>query len=152
MCWCFFFSSRRRHTRCALVTGVQTCALPIWSEDPCERFRDVILNTPPCVDVFGLIRTDILRKTALHRPYYGSDRGLMVELALYGRFSEVKEELLLGREHAGQSIRLGRCDQQTWMDPTKRQPTRFPGRQFHVQCLLSVLSRPLAVELGCAHV
>src|SRR3546814_8891667 len=29
----FFFSSRRRHTRCALVTGVQTCALPIWSVD-----------------------------------------------------------------------------------------------------------------------
>src|SRR3546814_10702074 len=26
---CFCFSSRRRHTRCALVTGVQTCALPI---------------------------------------------------------------------------------------------------------------------------
>src|SRR3546814_205268 len=29
-CLCFFFSSRRRHTRCALVTGVQTCALPIY--------------------------------------------------------------------------------------------------------------------------
>src|SRR3546814_5552148 len=29
---CFFFSSRRRHTRCALVTGVQTCALPILVE------------------------------------------------------------------------------------------------------------------------
>src|SRR3546814_9924319 len=28
----FFFSSRRRHTRCALVTGVQTCALPICLE------------------------------------------------------------------------------------------------------------------------
>src|SRR3546814_12732714 len=28
-CSCFFFSSRRRHTSCALVTGVQTCALPI---------------------------------------------------------------------------------------------------------------------------
>src|SRR3546814_16151777 len=27
-----FFSSRRRHTRCALVTGVQTCALPIYNE------------------------------------------------------------------------------------------------------------------------
>src|SRR3546814_3799595 len=27
--FCFVFSSRRRHTRCALVTGVQTCALPI---------------------------------------------------------------------------------------------------------------------------
>src|SRR3546814_4406540 len=28
----FFFSSRRRQTRCALVTGVQTCALPIYIE------------------------------------------------------------------------------------------------------------------------
>src|SRR3546814_5312773 len=27
---CFFFSRSRRHTRCALVTGVQTCALPIF--------------------------------------------------------------------------------------------------------------------------
>src|SRR3546814_17906658 len=33
----FFFSSRRRHTRCALVTGVQTCALPI------SRRRDDLL-------------------------------------------------------------------------------------------------------------
>src|SRR3546814_13247408 len=30
----FFFSSRRRHTRCALVTGVQTCALPISGATP----------------------------------------------------------------------------------------------------------------------
>src|SRR3546814_8457694 len=30
----FFFSSRRRHTRCALVTGVQTCALPISCANP----------------------------------------------------------------------------------------------------------------------
>src|SRR3546814_3788855 len=27
---CFFVASRRRHTRCAVVTGVQTCALPIY--------------------------------------------------------------------------------------------------------------------------
>src|SRR3546814_2217540 len=35
----FFFSSRRRHTRCALVTGVQTCALPI-SVRPGKRGQD----------------------------------------------------------------------------------------------------------------
>src|SRR3546814_2269381 len=44
----FFFSSRRRHTRCALVTGVQTCALPISDliaygdgllVDPATQFR-----------------------------------------------------------------------------------------------------------------
>src|ERR671914_3018697 len=30
LCSFFFFSSRRRHTRSFHVTGVQTCALPIW--------------------------------------------------------------------------------------------------------------------------
>src|SRR3546814_4064956 len=35
----FFFSSRRRHTRCALVTGVQTCALPILA-NPKVAFAD----------------------------------------------------------------------------------------------------------------
>src|SRR3546814_12330010 len=35
----FFFSSRRRHTRCALVTGVQTCALPICSARTDRRRR-----------------------------------------------------------------------------------------------------------------
>src|SRR3546814_16947408 len=34
MLFVFFFSSRRRHTRCALVTGVQTCALPICAAFP----------------------------------------------------------------------------------------------------------------------
>src|SRR3546814_4364640 len=37
----FFFSSRRRHTRCALVTGVQTCALPIFERMASHRWDDV---------------------------------------------------------------------------------------------------------------
>src|SRR3546814_9754785 len=38
----FFFSSRRRHTRCALVTGVQTCALPIsCMTKPKESLEDL---------------------------------------------------------------------------------------------------------------
>src|SRR3546814_17857804 len=32
-----FFASRSRHTRCALVTGVQTCALPIWRRSEGRR-------------------------------------------------------------------------------------------------------------------
>src|SRR3546814_7316104 len=47
----FFFSSRRRHTRCALVTGVQTCALPIfdlfhWSASPIESARILSARRP----------------------------------------------------------------------------------------------------------
>src|SRR3546814_2066080 len=41
----FFFSSRRRHTRCALVTGVQTCALPILLE--------LNKGEPPLLSIFG---------------------------------------------------------------------------------------------------
>src|SRR3546814_15085291 len=55
MCVLFFFSSRRRHTRCALVTGVQTCALPICSTFPqgqeqtgnlglCERLPEQLVH------------------------------------------------------------------------------------------------------------
>src|SRR3546814_9656924 len=38
----FFFSSRRRHTRCALVTGVQTCALPILELGSTAKVRTLI--------------------------------------------------------------------------------------------------------------
>src|SRR3546814_3830385 len=41
----FFFSSRRRHTRCALVTGVQTCALPI-SHPAAPHWREVHQGRP----------------------------------------------------------------------------------------------------------
>src|SRR3546814_8870367 len=37
----FLFSSRRRHTRCALVTGVQTCALPICMRELAELVIDL---------------------------------------------------------------------------------------------------------------
>src|SRR3546814_7658846 len=50
----FFFSSRRRHTRCALVTGVQTCALPITVGTTASGAYvfsvDVVANTPIFID------------------------------------------------------------------------------------------------------
>src|SRR3546814_15985454 len=42
MCYCFF-SSIRRHTRCALVTGVQTCALPISTSGENDLVREALL-------------------------------------------------------------------------------------------------------------
>src|SRR3546814_6789473 len=42
----FFFSSRRRHTRCALVTGVQTCALPIYADRTSSGGRTGLLPRP----------------------------------------------------------------------------------------------------------
>src|SRR3546814_9605904 len=49
ICSSFVFSSRRRHTRCALVTGVQTCALPIsiTRNDALRRSLPVLLSGMP---------------------------------------------------------------------------------------------------------
>src|SRR3546814_18781583 len=58
---CGFFSSRRRHTRCALVTGVQTCALPILLVEPLGRLFSIelavklIVMTIPALTVSGLL-------------------------------------------------------------------------------------------------
>src|SRR3546814_4252170 len=63
-CVSFFFSSRRRHTMCALVTGVQTCALPISTNSshcPSERparaplvdARRECKNAPALIEVGG---------------------------------------------------------------------------------------------------
>src|SRR3546814_1798673 len=57
----FFFSSRRRHTRCALVTGVQTCALPIYVAC-CECV--VVLRTPRRQQLRGEQRNKQRRKPA----------------------------------------------------------------------------------------
>src|SRR3546814_2639896 len=47
----FFFSSRRRHTRCALVTGVQTCALPISAVPKRVGLHHFLELRPETVDV-----------------------------------------------------------------------------------------------------
>src|SRR3546814_5090584 len=43
--FCFFFASRRRHTRCALVTGVQACALPISDIQAIRRIKGLYCDT-----------------------------------------------------------------------------------------------------------
>src|SRR3546814_4492921 len=54
----FFFSSRRRHTRCALVTGVQTCALPIYIDKKVES-NVIIKNQGPGGDSGALLRKSL---------------------------------------------------------------------------------------------
>src|SRR3546814_18974559 len=60
----FFFSSRRRHTICALVTGVQTCALPISSiTGRPARQRRYSATTSPCFHTWATTWVVILRRS-----------------------------------------------------------------------------------------
>src|SRR3546814_14019035 len=59
----FFFSSRRRHTRCALVTGVQTCALPI--SPPGGRGGDLEGVLPPVTNWKSHNYTHLLEQPTL---------------------------------------------------------------------------------------
>jgi glycosyltransferase involved in cell wall biosynthesis len=60
---------------------------------------------PQFSPVFGLMRTDILRKTIQIGDFISSDRVLLAELALYGAFYEIMEYLLFIRFHMGMSVK-----------------------------------------------
>src|SRR5881296_13353 len=57
MGWIFFFSSRRRHTRCCCVTGVQTCALPIWLAQQYGLATQYYANTHPSIGNYFMLST-----------------------------------------------------------------------------------------------
>lgn len=83
---------------------------------PHERYKEVLIATRWCFEVFGLIRldalkqimrVDALKRTELMGPYYGSDKVLLAELSLIGRYVEIPEPLFLRRCHAKQSSAPG---------------------------------------------
>src|SRR3546814_1645071 len=80
----FFFSSRRRHTRCALVTGVQTCALPIYHAG---ELAALTLIVRPHVAIVTTI-------APAHMEYFGSEEAI----------ADAKGEIFEGLEPGGTAI------------------------------------------------
>src|SRR3546814_19941924 len=105
----FFFSSRRRHTRCALVTGVQTCALPIFLAEamaaglPVIAFdcaygpgdliipgQNGILVPPEDVALLATAMTDLLRRRQLQEQLGSAakmDERRFLPDAIFGRWT-----------------------------------------------------------------
>lgn len=67
--------------------------------DPVVRIRDLIGLEHENYQCYGLFLRDVLTRTHLLPPVKNNDRILIAELALYGRFVEIREELLLHRLH-----------------------------------------------------
>lgn len=71
-----------------------------------RRFWQVLRQARWGTHMFGVIRRDILRRTALLPNFAGSDRAMLAELALLGRFRCAEERLFLKRFHPDVSCEL----------------------------------------------
>jgi glycosyltransferase involved in cell wall biosynthesis len=123
------------------VTSHYDDRLELREETPHGRLRHLLSNITFCNPVLGLIRTESLRRTALHGSYVRSDHVLLAELAMAGRWTEVPEALFRRRIHAGKSTEAHRSlrDLAAWLDPQARLGFLFwPHLRLYLEHLRAV--------------
>lgn len=101
------------------LVGAETPS--ILDEDPVKRFSALLNYIGDCFSIFGVYRTPYLAKSTLHRPYYGSDRGLLAEMAILGKYRRIEEAVFYNREHLTRSTKLGsNMDRARWQNGNAR--------------------------------
>jgi len=115
---------------------------------PWQRFRRLTRFDYTCEEVFGLIRLATLRKTRLIMSYTDSDRTLLAELGLYGRFVIVPEALFFHRLHKGSSTEVYAdwFARVAWFDPAKAGKIAFPLWRQMGELAKSVLKAPIGIQ------
>ncbi len=114
------------------------------SDAPSERFRDLILGEHWCIDIFGVMRRKVLDQTPLIGSFIGSDRVLLAELGLRGRFLRVPRTLFHSRDHAGRSIRaIDIRSRASWFDPELGQRIVFPFWRTGIEYVRAIRRIPL---------
>lgn len=109
-----------------------------------RRFGSLICVNHACLPVFGLVRREALAKTRLIGSYVASDRVLLAELALHGRFHEVPIVLFYHREHPKRSTRAHNMQSRTaWFDPSKAGGVVFPNWRLLKEYTCSLRRSPL---------
>lgn len=92
---------------------------------PSTRFCELLGHDHNCEPTYGLIRSAILGKTRLQQNYTDSDRTLLCELSLYGRFVELPEPLFYKRYHPKNRY-IDMRARMAWFDPTRKGRAVFP--------------------------
>ena len=111
---------------------------------PHKRFGEILLHTFWCFEIYALIRRDAMLLTYPKRAYYGSDKVMLAQLSLLGRFIEVPEVQFFRRAHNGNSTNLTIKDREKWSHAPKTHwtlPTQFPCLKGYT---ISVLTFPLS--------
>ena len=94
--------------------------------NPVVRVRESLGFNTSCVEIFGVIRTSVLRRTPMIGAYTSSDRALLLELATHGRFHELDDVLLMRRQHESRSVRVTGRARNAWFDPSRAEVMTFP--------------------------
>ena len=109
------------------------------SQSPSERFTRIVAYHHKCEAICGVMRTDVLKQTRLHGAFADSDRVLLAEMALRGRFHLIGDHLFLRRQHASQaSKRRDRWETTLVFDPSKSGKLIFPFVREAVELFRSV--------------
>jgi len=95
------------------------------SEKAYERFRDLASRDHNCEATYGVIRASVLRKTRLEQNYTDSDRTLLCELALHGKFYEIAEPLFFKRYHQ-KNMYVDWRARMAWFNPALKGKVVFP--------------------------
>lgn len=115
-----------------------------WSS-PVARFAAVVERIGLVNVDQGVIRTDVLRKTALYRSYPGADADLVAELALHGQFYEIPERLFFRRMHVAASSSLKTLlEKQAFVDPTVKPRNCLRVTRAHLGYLSALVRAPLS--------
>jgi glycosyltransferase involved in cell wall biosynthesis len=117
---------------------------------PSVRYAEVLRRMNWATALFGVMRTDALKRTNRLGSYYEADRILLAELALLGRFRQVDEPLLRKRCHAGVSVLKSYAEKARMMDPNVA--PLLPGLRLRAGYFsgLFVGDLPVRERLACA--
>jgi len=90
---------------------------------PHRRLARLLWSLSQCDPVFGLFKTEYLRKTQLIGSFFGADNVLLCELAMLGEIWELDEVLFRLRQHPGRSMRANQSARAraAWYDPAAAQ-------------------------------
>lgn len=126
-----------------------TDGLDLRQERPHDRFRAYLDNYRMSNPLFGIFRTHLLRRTALHGAYASSDKVLMAEMALVGKFWELPDRLFFRRDHAGMSRKANVTPHEiaSWFDPNSPRPISMMRANLFVEYSKLILSPRLRLPL-----
>lgn len=114
-----------------------------------KRFYDATCLNHGCYKVFGLMRASVLRNTPKLANFVGSDRTLLAELALLGKFWESPEAIYYRRHDEQWCALTNDKERMVWFKPDNQRKNAFANSNYFVQYLKAINRVDLSLSQRC---